>query len=125
MEQPLGIKLDRSLYGVTNEILVLKYKRAKEIKLGSSPVCHDQELAEAKEEELHEPGQEVAQSGDGVLLDHIGPPVGPREAPPVELEQLGYYDDEEDELDQVGDQAGRGHDLVKDGLELVQLRPRS
>ena len=88
------------------------------------PVGHDQELADAKEEELHEPREEVAQPGDGVLLGHIGPPVGPREAPRVELEQLGDYDDEEDELDQVGDQAGRGHDLVKDGLELVQLRPR-
>ena len=43
----------------------------------------------------------------------------PGEAPLVELEQLRYDDDEEDELDEVGDEAGRGHDLVKDRLEFV------
>ena len=40
----------------------------------SSPVCHDEDLADAEEEELHEPGEEVAQPGDGVLLGRVGPP---------------------------------------------------
>ena len=92
-----------------------------------SPVCHDEDLADAEEEELHEPGEEVAQPGDGVLLGRVGPPAAARpcEAPPVELEQLGDDDDEEEELEEVGDEAGRRHDLVKHGLELVQLRPET
>ena len=42
------------------------------------PVGHDQELADAKEEELHEPREEVAQPGDGVLPGPggVGPSVG-------------------------------------------------
>ena len=88
-------------------------------------MCHDEDLADAEEEELHEPGEEVAQPRDGVLLGRVGPPAvsGTGEAPPVELEQLGDDDDEEEELGEVGDEAGRRHDLVERGLELVQLRP--
>ena len=93
----------------------------------SSPVCHDEDLADAEEEELHEPGEEVAEPGDGVLLGRVGPPAvsSPGEAPPVKLEQLGDDDDEEEELYEVGDEAGRRHDLVERGLELVQLRPET
>ena len=41
-------------------------------------MCHDEDLADAEEEELHEPGEEVAQPGDGVLPGPggVGPPVG-------------------------------------------------
>ena len=53
-------------------------------------MCDDEDLADAEEEELHEPGEEVAQPGDGVLFGRVGPPAvsSPGKAPPVELEQL-------------------------------------
>ena len=72
-------------------LLIPKVRAGVSFKGGlSSPVCHDEDLADAEEEELHEPGEEVAQPGDGVLLGRVGPPAapGPGEAPPVELEQL-------------------------------------
>ena len=96
--------------------------RETELVLGG----RDDELADAEEEELDEPGDEVAGARDGVLArplhGHVAPARGEEGGrAPVQPDQLPYDDDEEDELEEVGQQAEGGAEVVEDGLELLHV----
>ena len=70
-------------------------------------------LAEAEDEELDEPRDEVAGAGDGVLArplhGHVAPARGEEGGgAPVQLAELPDDDEKEEELEDVGQQAGWG-----------------